>query len=455
MLQEAEEILLRGRQALETETLFADHLARIFELRADYGAAAREYLAWVTQDDRRISYVDAQLARYPDDADVDREIETALREAVAETPDVAAFRHLLSQHLVRRGRPEEAYIEILTLDDQDETEGQVLIDFAARCSREQHYEVAIQACQEVVVRYSGTPAERRARLIIARNLVAMEKHHEALAAYSDIILRHPKSSEAEEALYGRGEIYFQHLDDLDSALVAYRMLLTEYGKSRRAADAAFRIGDCLAVMGDLESARQEYGRLSARSIPEEVREKAAYKLAELSFLEGDFGKAKEGFEQLAGDFPQGFYVNDALIQALFLSEGLAGDQEVLKAYAGAMRLVLERRYGAALEMFERLQAEYSSDQLADQVLMQTALTRNRIDQHHEALADLQELLARHPDSRLCPDALRRMGEIYEFRLHDLPAARQVYERLLAEYPRYIFIDEVRQKLRRLKGQRAS
>ncbi len=456
MLAEAEEVFLRGRKVLSDKTLFAEPLARIYELGAKYRAATGEYLTWLTLDVRRMSYVNARLAQFPEDPQVAAMVQKALSSAVGEDPQLLEFRHLFGHHLIRMGNPDLAYEQFLILNDREKgSSGKVLIGFAKRCAELGYHDAAIKACQEVVLRYPDEPTALQARLAVGDNLVAMQRYQDALAAYEELILRHQKSSAAAEALYASGEIHFLHLNDTESALAAYRVLAAQAGGVVRSPDAAFRIGDCLEVKGDLQGAREQYQLLARGHGPEEVGEKAAYKLAELSFLEGEFEQAKEGFDKLVSDFPQGFYVNDALVFSMFLEDGLSGEEEALKAYAQAMSLGLQRNYRLALSAYQEVMDQFPSTNLCDSILMETAQLRERSGQHQEALADLNNLIADYPQSRLCPEAQRRIGEVYELRLKDLTMAIQAYEQVLSDYPRYLFYDDVRKRVRRLKGEESS
>ena len=467
MLSEAEDILLQGRRTLADETLFADRLARILELDAEYGAATEEYLTWLRQDLRRLNYVDAQLARFPNQPEVHRTVEETIRKAITRVPDEEVFHRLLSQHLIRTGQPQKAYLEVLAMEGRSDSGGQLLIGFATRCVELGFHQEAIQACREALERHPETPAARQAQLVIGRSLETLEQYDQALLAYGDLLAGHPGSSEAAEALYRRGEIYLLHGHALagesvdrdrfdgsptDSAQAAYQRLIDSYGRNSRAADAAVRIGDCLVIKGDVEGARAAYDRLAYGRGPEQVREEAAFRLAELLFLEGRIEESRAALDELVNAYPQGFSVNDALLLSLLIDEVSAENESALQMYAGAMFLARQRRYREALESFRSIEKQLPEGPLRDDVLMQTALVRDHIGLHDEALADLQALMAQYPKSRFCPQALRRIGEIYEYHIKDLPAARQAYERLLSDYPDYLFLNEVRRTLRRLKGQ---
>jgi len=456
MLADAEEVYLRGRESLKDKALFAESLARIYELGADYRAATHEYLLWVRQDERRLNQTNALLAQLMERDGVGELIGEILESAVLAEPDRTEFRHLLGHHLIRMGKAELAYEHFLILDERDRSSnGKILMTFAQRCAELGYHAAAIQACHDVVAHYPDTPLARRALLEVGQNLAAMDRYQEALGAYEQLIRSHPMSHESAEALYARGEIYFLQLNDVDSALATYRVLAASAAGRSRYADSVFRIGDCLAVKGVMEGARDMYQQLDGGDNPEEVREKAAYKLAELSLLEGKFEEAKEGFDQLVRTFPQGFYVNDALVQYMFLDESLSDSEETLRLYGEAMRLRFQRQYQQALIAYQRILDQFPSSSLGDDMLMQIALLKEQKGQYNETLADLQRVLTDFPESRLCPEVQRRIGEIYELRLKDLPRAIEAYEQILSHYPRYLFYDEVRKKVRQLRGEGTS
>ncbi len=456
MLGEAEDVFQRGRVALEDETLFAETLARLYEVGADYQAATREYLIWLSQDARRLSYVNSRIAQFPRDESTAGVVEEALTVAVTTQPDRLEFGSLLGHHLIRAGKAEQAYHQFLMVDQQSkESKGKVLLNFANRCAELGHYDIAIKACQEVAARYPDQVTAHQAQLIVGHNLATMERYGDALDAYEGLIRMHPESSEAAEAMYARGEIYFLHMDDVESALRVFRILKAGAGTGFRTAQATFRVGDCLVVKGDLHGARGEYQSMVDAHQSDEVREKAAYKLAELLLLEGQFQQSKEAFDQLVVSFPQGFYVNDALIQSIFLDDAISEQEGPLQTYIGAMRLGVQRQYEQALSAYQKTLQQHPGSILADDILMQMASLKEKIGQHQEALAELNALLKDYPESRLCPQAQRRIGEIFELQLDDVNAALEAYQKVLSKYPRYLFLDDVRRKIRQLKGEAAS
>jgi hypothetical protein len=50
-----------------------------------------------------------------------------------------------------------------------------------------------------------------------------------------------------------------------------------------------------------------------------------------------------------------------------------------------------------------------------------------------------------------PDAHRRIGQVYEYGYRDAKLALEKYESILLSYPYYIFLDEVREDVTRLRN----
>jgi TolA-binding protein len=66
----------------------------------------------------------------------------------------------------------------------------------------------------------------------------------------------------------------------------------------------------------------------------------------------------------------------------------------------------------------------------------------------EARDLLDRIVADHPDGRRAPQALELLGRIAD-EVGEPTRAREFWERLLAQYPDYLFIDDVRDALRNL------
>ena len=68
-----------------------------------------------------------------------------------------------------------------------------------------------------------------------------------------------------------------------------------------------------------------------------------------------------------------------------------------------------------------------------------------------AIGFFQRLLIEYPNSIHHALAQKRIAEIYEMGLGDTSKAFEAYEKVLLNYPNSLYLEEVRQKLRQIRG----
>jgi predicted negative regulator of RcsB-dependent stress response len=151
------------------------------------------------------------------------------------------------------------------------------------------------------------------------------------------------------------------------------------------------------------------------------------------------------------DYPRGFYVNDALQLLLVMDE--AGDTPALLGDWSRALEFSERRMPDSLEAQLNRIADNNNPTLADIALYRLAqLSLEQLDST-EAVAYIDTLTARFPESYYMPFGLKLKGDMYLTDPARLEEGREIYRRLLEEYDSYPFASEVRQKLRELEDRK--
>ncbi|MBK8165596.1 MAG: tetratricopeptide repeat protein [bacterium] len=218
------------------------------------------------------------------------------------------------------------------------------------------------------------------------------------------------------------------------------------------------LGECYLAAGDTARGRQVLTALGRDPEFRQAGGQAHYNLARLDLAEGHYATARDRFAVIALDNPAAPYANDALDLGLALAEELenpGGGPTILQWYAQAVYAELTAQPAARLAALERFVAEATA--LLDLAEPQHLLERGRWElartladtgRGEEALAQLEALVAAHPAGRFPGAALQLAGRLYlESGRPD--RARDTWQRLLAQYPSFLFGDDVRDDLRRL------
>jgi len=218
------------------------------------------------------------------------------------------------------------------------------------------------------------------------------------------------------------------------------------------------LGECYLAAGDTARGRQVLTALGRDPEFRQAGGQAHFHLARLDLAEGHYATARDRFAVIALENPAAPYANDALDLGLALAEELenpGGGPAILQWYAQSVYADLTAQPAAKLTALERFVQEAAA--LLDPSEPQHLLERGRFelaralvanDRRAEAVAQLDAIVNLHPQGRFPALALQMKGRLL---MEDgLPGqAREAWQRLLSQYPGFLFSDDVRDELRRL------
>jgi tetratricopeptide (TPR) repeat protein len=229
----------------------------------------------------------------------------------------------------------------------------------------------------------------------------------------------------------------------------------KYGSEPERMEAIFRLGDCALAASDFAGAASWYGMPRQNSSPQ-VRDRSIYHLAMLQFYQGRFRAAQKLFDSITGtpapltsDERNESMVNDALEVQLLIDAHLADSSRSLLSFAHAELESARGKTDAAVDTLKHLLAAFAGSPIAPLALFTLGRRHTETGNLQESLGAFQKLVKEHPADMRADRALIRMAEIYEVNLKDRVMAQQTYERVLTEYPKSLFLDDARQKIRSL------
>lgn len=262
------------------------------------------------------------------------------------------------------------------------------------------------------------------------------------------------SSQLKLAAYERDHLH-------DPAAAARRlesMLLNPDLPTEGLALVRLQLGESYLAAGDTARGRVVLTSLGRDPEFRQAGGHAHYHLARLDLAEGHFATARDRFAVIALDNPGASYANDALDLGLIIAEEMdnpSGGPEILALYAPVVYYDLTARPDRKLQALADFVQEAGRrldmsepQHLYEMALFDLAAAYAGNGRTDEALALLKRVVLEHPDGRYAARALQLEGELLQ-QAGRRTAARTVWQQLLAQYPDYLFIDDVRDSLRAL------
>ena len=321
------------------------------------------------------------------------------------------------------------------------------------CYNKGFFDEAISASKYLLSTRPPKEVAVSAELYIAHSYEGLEKFTDAIDTYQEIINHYQEFVTHEVALshFKIGEINLFYLLQPDEAFARFQNVVFNYRHSPQYSDALVRMGDCAMVKGDLDSARTLF--LNALKDPkaDPKEEEIKFKLIEIEFYQGNFEEALDGYNGLIADFPKGLYVNNSLERIIVIGENQELDRYLLSVFAEAMLEKLQGSFESAISKLDKI-ISAKSEKLSDLAQLEKGKTYKEEKKFSSSLKAFGELLEKHPESFFCAQAQKLIGDVYNYHLNDKTKAIQAYQKLLKDYDRSVYVDEVRDKLRELKAE---
>lgn len=438
----------RAREYLGQPTLFSRELADLYEARREYAKAIKEYFVDLQENPRNLRNVRRKIAAIVRVEEGTAELTAALQDIVAENPDNFYAHRLYAELLLESGDAEAAWPEYVAADRLAENPTEHILYFIRRCLENRQYDPARKACLTFFEQYSEHTSSVDVKLFYARALVGLGKPDSAITILQEVVTLFPRPEHQAETYQEIGNVYLDRQNNLDSAEHYYRQALASSSRHEIAFTSSVRLGDCLLRRGDLAGADSAYAGSAQLRPQQDQQEVVRFKRVELLFFTEKFDSLITALGSLIADYPQGFYVNDAIVLTMRVNENREPFDWSLKKFAAASLGQRQGRRDTAQVLFWELAAD-STNGLADDALLELGRLYVRAGWPDSAVIAYGMLIERYPGGFLMPAALTEQGETYATKLNRPDSARAAYRRVLTEYADSPFLEEARRRLKDL------
>jgi tetratricopeptide (TPR) repeat protein len=436
-----------ARKLASDTSRFAYELALLYEARRDYAQAVAEYFLAMERDSASARGVENRVLELVQTDESRASIEAALMAAAQTKHTKAPANRLLTALYLETGRPDLALKSAWIVDSLTNQRGMSLVLFLRQASERGYYGVAAQAAETVVSRYPDSPVRHQAEWEMAKASAHSGDVEGAAKQYREIARSSPAVRFRMEAAleYGDLERHLRHLDAADStylAILATQPLADYLGRAT--------LGRALVAeaRGRLDSARAILLDLAKTDPRGAVREEMTYRLAELTYFDGNLEGALDAFKALATDYSRSVWVNDALRRALLLTAYREIAEGDVRALASAE---MQSRWGAYDSALTRI----AGMRLSPETPLSPAATLLAAEIHlaaarpESALALWDLFVTTYPEHSDAAYALAKAAELCDGPWPHPELALTRYREILEKYPDSHYAELARRRVRAL------
>ena len=452
---------LQGRKLLNNDQPFTYELLSIYRYKKDKNMLVQEYLNALPQTPQLLPQAESVLSSvFEDNADY-LILQSALLKKIQKEPQTEIYTKLLIWQYLQQQEYEMALRQLIAQDRRIKDDGAILFNTAGTFLDNKAYPTAIKAYEYLLTKGKENPwylpakvemINAKYQLVIAgkfdKNAIA-----ELAAAYQAIIDEYGKSRQTLFALSKLANLQAYYLNELPKAEKTLEDLLKTPGIS------AAETGQVKLDLGDIYILTQQpweafliYEQVAKQFENQDIGNEAKYRAARLSFYQGNFNYAKSQADVLKASTSQ-LIANDALNLSLLISDNLQSktDSSALKMYADAEMLQFRNQPSQALAKLDSIAIAFPNNSLTDDILMARSRIYIKNNDIPNAITALKILTEKLGNSIWTDDALFTLADLYENNLKDNEQAKNLYQKLINEYPGSMFTNEARKRFRKLRG----
>jgi len=213
-----------------------------------------------------------------------------------------------------------------------------------------------------------------------------------------------------------------------------------------------KLADVLVYTGKFNQALINYTQVQTKLKNSRLAQTARFKVAQTSYFKGDYKWALSQLKVLKSSTSQ-LIANDALELHLLISDNLAGDSipKALKAYARADLLAFQNRNDEAIDSLTAVLANFKGHPIEDEALFRQAKLFEKTAKYDFAENNYQKIIKLQSDGILVDNAYFKLGQLYDTKLNDIEKAKEMYQKIIFEFPSSIFLVDARKRFRKLRG----
>ncbi|MFM1931211.1 MAG: hypothetical protein RL226_514 [Bacteroidota bacterium] len=355
-----------------------------------------------------------------------------------------------------------ALVQAKALDKRNNEDGLRVLEIGRMASNNEDYEIAVDAFSYVVAKGTNTLYYSQARgEMLKSKLTRLKKQIKPSAEECQQLSQEYAATIADlgpneltvPMMMDLAHIRAFYLNDSDGAMDLLEQALEVPGLyARSEAHVKLELADIQVLEGNVWDASLLYSQVELAFKEDPLGHLAKFKNARISYYTGDFEWAQAQLDVLKASTSK-LISNDAIDLSLLITDNYNMDTTTvpMRLFAQADLLAYQNRIPEAEVKLDSILTEWPAHSLKDEILMLRSEMYSKQGRFDDSKKCLEEILELHFKDILADDALFKLAEMNEQVYGDPEKAKELYQKLLVDYPGSLFVIEARKRFRTLRG----
>jgi tetratricopeptide (TPR) repeat protein len=443
---------------------FHTELATVYTMLRDYPNTVAQYLLLLSESEQFAETVQNRLQQLLH-TDIDGSLAPIIRqqliEATQKNPREVIFNEMLVWLFVQEGDYSSAYRHASSLDRRLAGDGRLLFDLGELALSGNDFATAALCFSDVIAKEPRSPLYANAHEFYLKAELEMlsqqaapssAKINELAERYRQAIAGLPADAKLTGIYTDAAQLMAYYAGQTDSAAAILEAAIAKTSTKADKLPLEMKLAECYLFAGDIWEANLIYARVEKNNPQHNLGHQAKLMRAKIAYYTGEFLFAEALLDVLKASTSK-LISNDALELALLINDNMALDTSTaaLQLYAQADLLHFRGRRREALLMLDSLQASFPRHSLADELLFKKSLIYEDMGLYDSAASLLVKMIELYPNDILGDKAHYRLGMLYETKIGDIGAARQMYRKIITSYQSSILVPVARERYRKLRG----
>lgn len=444
---------------------FHYELASVYMMQRKYEAMVQEYMEVLRTNPQRKDDVQNRL-QYIADNETTANIHSILRrellKRVRKNPRSNVYYRMLIWLYEQQKDFRSALRQARALDMRQDLQGKYVFDVSKIALSNEAYKVAGEGFRYIVDKGRSMPFYWPARLklldvmfnrLTRGNRPTRAELLDIEQAYATTLNEMNMGQRGIETMKKLAHIRAFYLDKNKEALKTIeRALNFAHKQNHLIAACQLEKADIMVKSGDVWEAALLYAKIEKDNKNSPYGFQAKFRKARLAYFTGDFEWAKAQLDVLKASTSK-LIANDSFKLSELIDDNTEQDTagHALKIYARADLLRWQRKDSLALLTLDSIRRKFPGHAITDEVFFQKASMYKQMGRYEKAVTFYEKTFQEYGSDIYGDEALFELASLYQEQFEEYARAKELYKRLLEDYPGSIYVTESRQRFRKLRG----